>query len=903
MSHSKFYHIYHNLIALCLLLFMTAEAKSFVYIPLPTQSQLPVGNIHCIFEDSEGFMWYGTIGGGLCRDNGYQIDKFGKKDIICITEDQKGRIWFGTSDGLYYIDKSNYQITSTPYVGETSALLCDSKERLWASVKGNILCINPNTLQIIMQEKHIHENAATFYEDSQKEIWTLFWGKKIWKSKKNSLPQPFISSTNIKPSRIAEDKYNHGYWIATWGNGILWLDKTEKQLIPQPATTKTDGQSKILDMKVDAQRRLIYVSTLDNLYIYQMEGKNLKLVNTSSFLTPEKRILDGLWLDFTGNLWVSGFLPTTFVISPILSPLIRYTIPEITQQTGYPLIADRCIQDGNNLWISQGRIGLMLYNTLTHKLLDISDITSNSRIIEKQKIHMGIWGANGKNLLSITTDRQQGIISRNIFSFDSNICSIHDQGEFLLIGTQNALYRLQADKEQISGSIIHKITDTEKPVISSIADVDGKTYFIVKDKGLFRYSKGEKIQPLCNFSYKINCMDICSDGTLWTGTEDGKVYKLCAGKKHMELQKELCNHNGNAILDIQTDFLRHIWVLSDQTVIEMNPTTGNKRIFHSQDANIKVANFYQLEHSDGRFVGIGAAGAYLKIEPSTNLNKNIIKEHPIFITNYQVGDKTRIVEKGLDKLIIPADNSNITLYVSTNKPLEAGKISFAYRLENNNNWIFLPQGSNTIYLNNLPIGNSTLLIKATDEYGRWTEKISQVYLYHTPHWWETVWARILFLILALALLISLCLLYKQIHILTNLQNMRNRLSLNEIEIKKGHEKQALKEEDRLKEIISHIEANIADPNYNVNRLSEDMCMSRTNLYRRIHKASGLSVIEFIRDIRLKKAALILSKHPETSISAIYNSVGFTSNSYFTKCFKNKFGVTPSEYIKTNKSFV
>ncbi|WP_278455266.1 hypothetical protein [Paraprevotella clara] len=49
------------------------DNETFSIQMLPTQSQLPVANVHTVFQSSDGFFWYGTIGGGLCRDNGYQI--------------------------------------------------------------------------------------------------------------------------------------------------------------------------------------------------------------------------------------------------------------------------------------------------------------------------------------------------------------------------------------------------------------------------------------------------------------------------------------------------------------------------------------------------------------------------------------------------------------------------------------------------------------------------------------------------------------------------------------------------------------------------------------------------------------------------------------------------------------
>ena len=73
-----------------------------------------MANVNVIVQDHDGYMWYGTAGGGLCRDDGYEVVTYSSKtagqgimesdEITCIAEDQTGRIWFGTRAGLYYIN-------------------------------------------------------------------------------------------------------------------------------------------------------------------------------------------------------------------------------------------------------------------------------------------------------------------------------------------------------------------------------------------------------------------------------------------------------------------------------------------------------------------------------------------------------------------------------------------------------------------------------------------------------------------------------------------------------------------------------------------------------------------------------------------------------------------------------
>jgi len=98
----------------------------------------------------------------------------------------------------------------------------------------------------------------------------------------------------------------------------------------------------------------------------------------------------------------------------------------------------------------------------------------------------------------------------------------------------------------------------------------------------------------------------------------------------------------------------------------------------------------------------------------------------------------------------------------------------------------------------------------------------------------------------------------------------------------------------LKDLEKVIEKNLSEPDLNVEELSKRLYMSRTTLYRKIEALSGESPTDFIRSLRLKRAAQLL-KNNFGSVTEVAFEVGFSSRAYFTKCFKEKFSCLPSEY--------
>jgi len=102
----------------------------------------------------------------------------------------------------------------------------------------------------------------------------------------------------------------------------------------------------------------------------------------------------------------------------------------------------------------------------------------------------------------------------------------------------------------------------------------------------------------------------------------------------------------------------------------------------------------------------------------------------------------------------------------------------------------------------------------------------------------------------------------------------------------------------IEKAIVLVEENIQNPNFGIEKMTDYFCMSQSTLYRKIKSLTGLSLTAFIRSVRLKKAALLIST-TDTKLSYICYEVGFNDYKYFRTSFKQQFGCLPSKY-KTHK---
>jgi AraC-like DNA-binding protein len=102
------------------------------------------------------------------------------------------------------------------------------------------------------------------------------------------------------------------------------------------------------------------------------------------------------------------------------------------------------------------------------------------------------------------------------------------------------------------------------------------------------------------------------------------------------------------------------------------------------------------------------------------------------------------------------------------------------------------------------------------------------------------------------------------------------------------------DEEFMRRAFEAVEKNMSNPAFSVEDLSRELFMSRVALYKKLLSITGKTPIEFIRIMRLKRAAQLLQKGQQ-NIAEVAYEVGYNNPKIFTKYFKEEFGVLPSKY--------
>ena len=108
------------------------------------------------------------------------------------------------------------------------------------------------------------------------------------------------------------------------------------------------------------------------------------------------------------------------------------------------------------------------------------------------------------------------------------------------------------------------------------------------------------------------------------------------------------------------------------------------------------------------------------------------------------------------------------------------------------------------------------------------------------------------------------------------------------------------DKDFMKKCTEAIQRHLSDSDFDQQLLMSEIGTSHSTLYRKLKALTGMDATAFIRNIRMKTACSIIEKNPDIRISELAYSVGYSNPKYFATCFRNEFGMTPTEYIKKFK---
>lgn len=159
-------------------------------VPMPNLRQLQSAHVRVLFQDKEGYMWYGMKSDGLYRDDGYRLTSFRadflhpevqmNNNVTAICEDSRNRLWIGTKRGLYILDKRDYSIRATGdqrlQIWTFDALKASVGDSVWAYANRHLLVYDGEgncVSQTPMEENPLVTPSRKQITDQRGNVWQI----------------------------------------------------------------------------------------------------------------------------------------------------------------------------------------------------------------------------------------------------------------------------------------------------------------------------------------------------------------------------------------------------------------------------------------------------------------------------------------------------------------------------------------------------------------------------------------------------------------------------------------------------------------------------------------------------------------------------------------------------------
>jgi AraC-like DNA-binding protein len=265
----------------------------------------------------------------------------------------------------------------------------------------------------------------------------------------------------------------------------------------------------------------------------------------------------------------------------------------------------------------------------------------------------------------------------------------------------------------------------------------------------------------------------------------------------------------------------------------------------------------------------------------------------------------------LDTLVLNPQERNLTIHFAALDYSDPHAVQYQFRLgDESTAWNNIGH-DHSVTLLDLQPGTYRLTIRSTNADGLWVGNERSLLIIVQPRFVETTLARVLLLLLLLAVVAFSVYTYLYIRRIKRQRQETLQAYLELLNASAAHSEQretsaasdpgaskwGVKEVDDnpfVRRLLDYVEQNLSDSDADIGQMAEACAVSRSVLQRKVKQLLGVTPIDFIREARMKHACHLLQTTDETIAEVAYHC-GFSDPKYFSRCFKQSVGQSPSDY--------
>lgn len=720
-------------------------------------------NILSLFEDHQNNIWVGTIA-GLSRfnknSNDFRSFKHNSSDnkslsndvVNSITQDKSSVMWIATNNGLNRFDGTSF----TRFLPQTKILdlLIDNFGYLWigTDTKG-LLKFNLATNEVSNSFTNLKSESINVVDTYGNELWVgTKAGVDIIDIRNNQLKvkkelNALFINKNITTFLFKDDDL----WVGTKTNGIIRHDfiTNETELIQaNDANPDSISHNQITSLIADNANNIWignYVYGLDKYALTKEQFNHKKQEHNKETTLSSNTVISFLEIP-NGQLLLSTYNAGLNLLDIESGNFTHFkNNPDVPKSISSNGIAKLLYDESNGVWLGTINAGLELFNIQNQTFTHFNHQKNNTNSLsypavldiyqeDVNTLWIGTWGG-GLNRFSIKENLFEHFKhdpqNENSLS-DNNVWAIHqDKAGILWIGTQNGgLNKFNPQENQFTH---FKLDESNANSISN-----NFVAYIHEDK----------------------------NGLLWIGTFSG-LNKFDPKTETFTVFKEKDGLPNDVIYTILEDNQGFLWLSTNNGLSKFDPTNETFKNYDESDGvqSKEFASFSAFKSESGELY-FGGTNGYNHFYPENIKDDTTLPN--VVLTDFRIHnehvsltqDKTDkdnftidSVINELDELVLTYNEKLISFEFSALHFSEPLNNQYAYMLQGfDDDWIYTDAKNRRATYTNLPSGNYTLKVKASNGDGYWNEQGKSLKVSVLPPLWQTWWAYTFYVLVFIAII-------------------------------------------------------------------------------------------------------------------------------------------------------
>lgn len=758
---------------------------------------LSQSSVFAIFQDSDGFIWMGTRGGGLNRFNGYEFEVFmhnvidtaslSHNEVLSVFEDSNGSLWIGTrGGGLNLFDRNNQNFKRFPLdssdIVSVKYIFEDNEKTLFLGTYSGLYFRSNDMVDFQLFNTDI-DNDLQITSIVAPDDETLILGTRsgVYRLTKRTgklerLSEIFYDPTmggNFNVPVIIDNKDN--VWFGTPMGLYVFADKEMKNVIENPLGLDVLTKQQIRTLHQDRNGN-IWVGLTTGLVRFNPESGDYLLFRhrTNDPKSLSHNSIFSFLEDRNGHFWAGTWGGGATFLAAI-PPKFRHSFHVPNSNSLSDNIVSSFAEAEDGMWIGTERGGVNHFDPASGKYSTFAELSGRNLQTDHIKslftdsegmLWIGTWGNGVYRYDPRTGQYTQYLPDTRVYAF----CEFPD-GQ-MWIGTINGLFRVDFQNDIITAYNKQENSAGLKDFFITYLfnDSRGNVWVGTHDGGLHLYNKLR--DEFINFSSEPGnpesiidnfIISIVEDmaGDLWIGTNSGiSKYNHVSGiftdmSGYINLPSRVIN---GLVLDSQSN----LWISTNKGITSYNIQTELSKNYDVRDGlqsnEFNRGAFFRNSSNQIFFGGINGFNFFNPYEFQHNQSPPDIMITGLRLFNELIkpGDKTNILDKRItetDEIILNYTQSIFTLEFVALNYISSDKNRYKYKLEGySKDWVDIGY-QRTVNFMNLRDGRYTFRVIASNNDGVWNETGASVDIIIRPPIWRTNIAYVAYFVIITSLLL------------------------------------------------------------------------------------------------------------------------------------------------------